>query len=76
VSNSYQFGTLFMLTAKWFIARIAKENLSISKSIVAYDEKKPVGILLNGIQEVNGVKIAWNGGTAVVLEYRNLKIKC
>lgn len=53
-----------------FIARIVKENLSISKSIVAFDENRPVGILLNGIQEMDGVKIAWNGGTAVVPEYR------
>jgi GNAT superfamily N-acetyltransferase len=59
------------MTIDAFIARIAKENLSISKSVVAFDESKPVGILLNGIQEVNGVKIAWNGGTAVLPEYRN-----
>lgn len=58
------------MTLDAFIARIAKENLSISKSIVAFDENRPVGILLNGIQEINGVKIAWNGGTAVVPEYR------
>jgi ribosomal protein S18 acetylase RimI-like enzyme len=58
------------MTLDMFIARIAKENLSISKSIVAFDENKPVGILLNGIQEVNGVKVAWNGGTAVIPEYR------
>ncbi|MEH7272475.1 GNAT family N-acetyltransferase [Neobacillus vireti] len=58
------------MTLDAFIARIVKENLSISKSIVAYDGNKPVGILLNGIQEINGVKTAWNGGTAVVPEYR------
>ncbi|WP_342433321.1 GNAT family N-acetyltransferase [Neobacillus sp. FSL H8-0543] len=58
------------MTLDAFMGKIVKENLSISKSIVAYDEIKPVGILLNGIQEVNGVKIAWNGGTAVVPEYR------
>ncbi|WHY00288.1 GNAT family N-acetyltransferase [Neobacillus sp. DY30] len=59
------------MTLEGFISRIVKENLSISKSIVAYDGERPVGILLNGIQEVNGVKVAWNGGTAVIPEYRN-----
>lgn len=59
------------MTLEAFIARIVKENLSISKSIVAYDGERPVGILLNGIHEVNGVKVAWNGGTAVIPEYRN-----
>lgn len=58
------------MTLEAFMARIVKENLSISKSIVALDGNRPVGILLNGIQEVNGVKMAWNGGTAVVPEYR------
>lgn len=58
------------MTLEAFIARIVKENLSISKSIVAYDDNRPVGILLNGFQEINGVKTAWNGGTAVVPEYR------
>lgn len=58
------------MTLEAFIARIVKENLSISNSIVAFDENRPVGILLNGIQEINGVKMAWNGGTAVVPEYR------
>jgi ribosomal protein S18 acetylase RimI-like enzyme len=58
------------MTLDAFIARIAKENLSISKSIVAFDGNKPVGILLNGIQELNGIKTAWNGGTAVAPEYR------
>src|SRR4051812_22545617 len=58
------------MTLDVFIARIIKENLSISKSIVAFEENRPVGILLNGIQEMNGVKTAWNGGTAVVPEYR------
>lgn len=58
------------MTLEAFMARIVKENLSISKSIVAFDGNRPVGILLNGIQEFNGVKIAWNGGTAVVPDYR------
>ncbi|MDF2856836.1 MAG: Acetyltransferase, partial [Neobacillus sp.] len=58
------------MTLETFMGKIVKENLSITRSIVAYDKNKPVGILLNGIQEMNGVKIAWNGGTAVIPEYR------
>jgi GNAT superfamily N-acetyltransferase len=53
-----------------FTARLGHENLSATYSIIAFDGKKPVGILLNGIKTVNGKKLSWNGGTGVASAYR------
>ncbi|MBO8172353.1 MAG: GNAT family N-acetyltransferase [Bacillaceae bacterium] len=57
-----------------FTARFNREGLSPRYSLVALDQDRPVGILLNGIRMVNGVKTAWNGGTAVDPEYRGKKV--
>ncbi|WP_168188721.1 GNAT family N-acetyltransferase [Thermoflavimicrobium daqui] len=53
-----------------YVKRLAKEDLSPDLSIVAYDKEKPVGFILNGIREINNQKIAWNGGTGVIPDYR------
>ena len=53
-----------------FIKRMAQEELSAEHSILLYDGRMPVGIVLNGIREVHGEKQAWNGGTGIAPEYR------
>ena len=58
-------------TADKFINRLVQEGLSPNLSIVAFKDKKPIGIVKNGIRECNGKKLAWNGGTGVALEFRN-----
>ncbi|SOC43238.1 GNAT family N-acetyltransferase [Ureibacillus acetophenoni] len=58
------------LNAEAFLNRLVGEGLSPSQSIVAFDENNPVGIVLNGFRQVDGKKIAWNGGTGVATDYR------
>ena len=57
---------------KQFLARMDMQNLSPEHSFIAFDEQKPVGIVLNGLMTIDqGKTVAWNGGTAVAPEYRN-----
>ncbi|MDP4161718.1 MAG: GNAT family N-acetyltransferase [Bacillota bacterium] len=58
------------MTAETLMGRIISEGLSLSQSIVAVVDEKPVGIVLNGFRMVNGKKVSWNGGTGVAVEYR------
>ncbi|MGB8957354.1 MAG: GNAT family N-acetyltransferase [Tumebacillaceae bacterium] len=53
-----------------YFARMASEGLSIPLSLIAFAEGKPAGFLLNGIRNLDGKKVGWNGGTAVSPEYR------
>ncbi|MGG1660838.1 GNAT family N-acetyltransferase [Brevibacillus sp. NRS-1366] len=57
-------------TADSLSAKIGKEELSPTYSIVAWLNGEPVGIVLNGIWQRHGKKIAWNGGTGVAPSYR------
>ncbi|MFE8697161.1 GNAT family N-acetyltransferase [Cytobacillus sp. FJAT-53684] len=57
-------------TADKFVTRLVNEGLSPNLSIVAFMDKKPIGIVKNGIRELNGKKLAWNGGTGVASELR------
>ena len=57
-----------------FIARFGNDNLSVSISVVMFDDDRPIGFVLQGIREVNGEKIAWNGGTGIIPEYRGKKL--
>lgn len=58
------------MTPETFFNRLVNEGLSMNHSIIAFDEEKPAGIVLNGFRLVNGKKISWNGGTGVATEYR------
>lgn len=58
-------------TPENFINRLASEGLSPDLSIVAFRDNEPVGIVKNGIRQVNGKRFAWNGGTGVASELRN-----
>lgn len=58
------------MSMEMFIYRFAYEELSPKLSFVAYVDDHPAGIVLNGIRLIHGKKIAWNGGTSILPEYR------
>ncbi|WP_121609499.1 GNAT family N-acetyltransferase [Mesobacillus foraminis] len=58
-------------TEEKFMKRIDREGLSPAFSIVAFKEKEPMGIILNGIKESQGRRVAWNGGTGIAAAWRN-----
>jgi ribosomal protein S18 acetylase RimI-like enzyme len=53
-----------------YVARLYHEGLSAEYSLIAFRDDRPVGFLLNGIRNVAGRKVAWNGGTGVSPDYR------
>ncbi|MEK3853633.1 GNAT family N-acetyltransferase [Cytobacillus sp. FSL H8-0458] len=53
-----------------FVNRMISEDLSPEKSIVVFINGEPCGIIMNGFREINGRKIAWNGGTGIAPEFR------
>lgn len=57
-----------------FVRRFGKDGLSPALSIIAYDGTDPIGFVLQGIREVDGQKISWNGGTGIIPEYRGRKL--
>lgn len=58
------------MTIESFLNLIKSEGVSTDLSILAYHGNEPIGIVLNGIREINGSSIAWNGGTCVAPEFR------
>ncbi|ANB61584.1 GNAT family N-acetyltransferase [Anoxybacteroides amylolyticum] len=58
------------LTIESFLHRLVGEGLSPSLSIIAFHHDEPVGIMLNGIRECQGITMAWNGGTGVAPSFR------
>ena len=57
-----------------FVGRFGNEGLSPALSIAMYDGVQPIGFVLQGIKEVKGQKISWNGGTGIVPAYRGRKL--
>jgi ribosomal protein S18 acetylase RimI-like enzyme len=53
-----------------FVRHLVNNSLSVQHSLLARVNGKPAGILLSGIKKINGTVHAWNGGTAVVPEFR------
>jgi GNAT superfamily N-acetyltransferase len=58
------------MTLDSFLSRMVFEGLSTELSIVAFEKEEPIGIILNGIRDIEGKKQAWNGGTGVATAYR------
>ncbi|WP_199622290.1 GNAT family N-acetyltransferase [Paenibacillus alkalitolerans] len=48
------------------------EDIQPEHSFIAFSGDRPAGFLLSAIRVDGGVKTAWNGGTAVVPEFRRL----
>ncbi|WP_313894639.1 GNAT family N-acetyltransferase [Psychrobacillus sp.] len=61
------------LTFDTFVSRFGDEGLSAALSVVAFDDAIPIGFVLQGMREVNGQKVSWNGGTGIIPEYRGKK---
>ncbi|WP_186438462.1 GNAT family N-acetyltransferase [Cohnella terricola] len=57
-------------TVDRFLNRVANEGLSLERSFAAFEDDRPIGIIVNGFRTRNGRIFAWNGGTAIVPEYR------
>ncbi|KPN98113.1 GNAT family N-acetyltransferase [Lysinibacillus sp. ZYM-1] len=58
------------MTAEVFLQRLVGEGLSSEHSIVIFDHDEPIGIVMNGFRDIDGRKIAWNGGTGISPAYR------
>lgn len=59
------------LSLDGFLARLSDVAISPEYSFVAFQDGRPVGFLLNAIGFIGGRKVAWNGGTAVIPEFRS-----
>lgn len=57
-----------------FVGRFGNDGLSPALSVVAFDGADPIGFVLQGMREVDGQRISWNGGTGIIPEYRGRKL--
>ena len=53
-----------------FVQRLTYENISLEHSLIAFEQDRPVGFLLNAFRISRDKKIAWNGGTGVAPDMR------
>jgi predicted GNAT family acetyltransferase len=49
---------------------LSYENISLEHSLIAFEQNRPVGFLLNSFRLSRDKKIAWNGGTGVAPDMR------
>lgn len=54
--------------------KYGSEDIDPEHSFIAFADDRPAGFLLNAFRVSNGEKTAWNGGTAVVPEFRRLGV--
>ncbi|XID93491.1 GNAT family N-acetyltransferase [Paenibacillaceae bacterium WGS1546] len=57
-------------TADRFLNRVAAEGLSLERSFAAFEDDRAIGFVVNGFRTRNGKTLAWNGGTAIVPDFR------
>ena len=57
-----------------YVAKLGNEGISPALSVVMYDGDVPIGFVLQAVREERGQKIAWNGGTGIVPDYRGKKL--
>ncbi|CAG7655111.1 GNAT family N-acetyltransferase [Paenibacillus allorhizosphaerae] len=53
------------LTLDQFVAKLASESIRPELSVAAFIGSEPAGFVLVAVKEVEGVNLAWNGGTGV-----------
>lgn len=53
-----------------FVVQLGAHHIHPDLSVVAYADVKPIGFVLIGLKTVGGRRLAWNGGTGVIPEYR------
>ncbi|HJQ26921.1 MAG TPA: GNAT family N-acetyltransferase [Blastocatellia bacterium] len=64
----YAFDMTLSLDA--YLARLREGGLSPELSLAVFVDGRPAGFVLNGVREVSGRRMAWNGGTGVAPEFR------
>lgn len=64
----------FSFNAESFQRKIDAENIKLEYSPAAFVNGEIVGFILNGLDEIDGVKSVFNGGTGVVPEQRGQRI--
>lgn len=64
----------FSFTEETFNKKLVSENIKLEASPAAFVDGEIVGFILHGLDEVNGVKRVFNGGTGVVPEQRGKRI--
>lgn len=57
-----------------YVAKLGNEGISPALSVVMYDGEVPIGFVLQAVREERGQKIAWNGGTGIIPDYRGKKL--
>jgi ribosomal protein S18 acetylase RimI-like enzyme len=58
------------MTPERFRRFLHANGIDPSLSVGAEADGKPVGLVLNAVRDVDGIRIAWNGGTAIVPVFR------
>jgi GNAT superfamily N-acetyltransferase len=58
------------MTVDRFAERFARDGLSPSLSVVARVNGEIAGFVLNGVKDLEGRRVAWNGGTGISPRYR------
>jgi GNAT superfamily N-acetyltransferase len=58
------------ITMERLLHSMVTEGKYPDTSLIAFDNDQPVGLVLNAIREIDGKKIAWNGGTGVAVSHR------
>lgn len=53
-----------------FVPRLGKESIRPERSIAAFVDGEPAGFVLVAVKKVDGVDVAWNGGTGVSPNHR------
>jgi len=64
----------FKLTPQLLSQRIQNSGIDLSSSYGAFDDDKLVAFMLIAIDDLNGIKSAYNGGTGVIPDYRGQKL--
>lgn len=62
------------VTVKQLAENIRRDGIDFRYSAGAFAEGKLVGFILNSLEEWNGVKTAYNGGTGVIPDFRGQRI--
>ncbi|RKN86635.1 GNAT family N-acetyltransferase [Paenibacillus ginsengarvi] len=58
------------MTLESFIPRLGRESIRPELSVAAFVDGEPAGFVLVAMKKVDGVPIAWNGGTGVNPKFR------
>ncbi|GIP37134.1 hypothetical protein J31TS4_04140 [Paenibacillus sp. J31TS4] len=59
------------MTIERYIGKLARDSIRPDLSVVAVEDGVPAGFVLIAFKSIDGVKIAWNGGTGVSPVFRS-----